>query len=359
MGRPTNITIDATALLHNLECVKRAAPHKKIIAMVKADAYGCGLSSILPNLEGRVDAFGVASVDEALALRRLGSRSEVVIFQGVFSEEEWPLVAREHFSTVIHQKEQLQWLLQVPQKTKLKLWVKVDTGMHRLGFDPTEVMAVLDALMACPWVDDDIGLMTHLASADEWHHPFNQHQLEMFNQVPWPTSMSRSVANSAAILRSLGLEANVVRPGIMLYGVSPFSDQTGAALGLMPVMTLTSRITAIHHYPPHAPVGYGGTWQSNQPSIIGVVAAGYGDGYPRHVMSGTPTSIHGAIAPLVGRVSMDMLTVDLTALPQVKVGDGVELWGKTIPIECVAQSAKTIAYELMSQVTARPKNRLQ
>lgn len=354
MTRPTYIHIDQTALLHNIQRVKQCAPGKKIIAMVKANAYGCGISSVIPALDGQIYAFGVASLEEAMKLRALGSRSECILFQGVFAAEELQSVAKFGFQCVVHQMSQLQWLLSTQLATKIKVWVKVNTGMHRLGFKPQEVAEVITALLNCPWVDSDIGLMTHLASADEPDQSYSLKQLQVFHGIELPTAnLTRSIANSAAIFALPDAHADVVRPGIMLYGVSPFSNKTGLELGLIPVMRLTSAVSAIHQYPAHARIGYGGSWQSDRTTTIGVVVIGYGDGYPRHVAPNTPTWVNGCIAPIVGRISMDMLTIDLTSCPGVKEGDSVELWGRHIPVEDIAKSAKTIAYELLCQVSPR------
>ena len=342
------------ALLHNVGRVRQCAPGKKIIAMVKANAYGCGLSSVLPVLDGHVDAFGVACLEEAMALRSLGSRSECVLFQGVVGADELQLASEQNFQCVIHQLRQLQWILDKPLTKKIKVWVKVNTGMSRLGFFPHEVADIISALLACPWIDNEIGLMTHLACADEPEKSCNYSQLQLFNGLSLPNiKMLHSIANSAAILALPEMHADVVRPGIMLYGVSPFANQIGQELGLIPVMRLVSAVSTIRHYPAYACIGYGGTWQSDAPATIGVVAVGYGDGYPRHIAPNTPTWVNGFIAPVVGRVSMDMLTIDLTECPSVKVGDAVELWGQYIPVETVAKSAGTIAYELLCQMSPR------
>ena len=354
MSRPTYIYVDPQALLHNVRRVRQCAPGRKIIAMVKANAYGCGVSSVIPVLEGHVDAFGVACMEEAMTLRSLGSRSDCVLFQGVFSPDEYRFVASEGFHCVIHKQNQLQWLLATPLEKKIKVWVKVNTGMHRLGFDPKEVYEVMNALHACPWVEDNIGLMTHLACADDPQNAYNQSQLQMFQHID--LSVPRSIANSAAILAIPESHADVVRPGIMLYGVSPFAHKTGVDLGLRPVMNLLSVVSTIHHYPAHSPIGYGSTWQSDKPSIIGVVPVGYGDGYPRHLSPSTPIWVNGALVPIVGRVSMDMLTIDLTNCPGVKEGERVELWGQHLPVETIAKFAGTIAYELICQVSPRVQN---
>lgn len=354
--RPTYIHIDVAALLHNIKRVKQCAPGKKIIAMVKANAYGCGLSTVVPVLEGEVDVFGVACIEEAMSIRALGSRADCMLAQGVFSVEELKLAAIQHFQCVIHQPQQLQWVLANPLDTTIKVWVKVDTGMHRLGLSPHEVADVLRCLQDCPWVDNEIGLMTHLACGDEVDNPYNDQQLQCFNQLAIPTAnILRSMANSAAILALHNMHFDVVRPGIMLYGVSPFANQTGAEYGLLPVMHFRSAVSTIHHFDPHARIGYGGIWHIDKPSIIGVVPVGYGDGYPRHISANTPTSVNGMIAPIVGRVSMDMLTINLTDCPGVKVGDPVELWGMDIPVEIIAKSAGTIGYELLCQVTTRTR----
>lgn len=354
MSRPSRIYIDVPALLHNVERVKQCAPASKIIAMVKANAYGCGLSKVWPALDGHVDVFGVACLEEALALRAMGCQSACLLMQGVLGEDELLTVASLGLQCVVHQLRQLQWILATPLAIKIKVWVKVDTGMHRLGFDPSEVYDVMQALRACPWVDDEIGLMTHLACADEPNHPSNQAQLQKFNDLPdfW-VDVLRSIANSAAIMALPEMHADVVRPGIMLYGVSPFPHQTGRELELMPVMHFMSALTEIHHYPAGSPIGYGSSWQSDKPCIIGIVPVGYADGYPRVLAADTPVWVNGFIAPVVGRVSMDMLTVDLTDYPDACIGDVVELWGAHVPVETIAQAAGTIAYELMCQVTSR------
>jgi alanine racemase len=348
------VQIDASALLHNLNKVKRCAKASQVIAMVKSNAYGCGIPAIVPELEGRVYAFGVACIEEAMAIRAIGVRSNCVLLQGVFSPDELHLVAAHQLQLVIHQPHQLKWLLSKPLQNKIKVWIKINTGMHRLGFTLQDSYEVIDAVAHCPWVEKEIGLMTHFASADEPEHPMNQIQLSAFRELDLPAGQYiKSMSNSAAILTLPDSHLDVVRPGIMLYGVSPFSNQTGRELGLMPVMRFVSAISAIHEYPVQARVGYGGTWQTSRPSVIGVVAAGYGDGYPRHIAPNTPLWVNGQLAPIVGRVSMDMLTVDLTDCPGVKIGDPVELWGQHIPVETIALSAGTIGYELLCQFSRR------
>ncbi len=354
MARPTRAFCDATALIHNLNRIKQCAPTQKIIAMVKANAYGCGIANVVPVLDGLVDAFGVASFEEAMAIRRLGVHADCVLFQGVFSAEEYALAAAKRFQCVIHHRQQLDWLLATSLQNPLTIWIKVDTGMHRLGFSPDDVPEILAAVRDCPWISHPIGLMTHFSSADEVGQSCNVSQRQKFEELNLAgVQLTRSLANSAAILSMPEAHADVVRPGIMLYGVSPFVGQSGTDLGLKPVMRLVSAISSIHHYPANSPVGYNGTWSSDKPSIIGVVPVGYADGYPRHIRPNTPVWVNNTIAPIVGRVSMDMLTVDLTACSGVKVGDPVELWGRHIPVEVIAESAQTIAYELLTKTTSR------
>jgi alanine racemase len=354
--RATRIVCDATALLHNLNRVRQCAPAQTTIAIVKANAYGCGIETIVPELEGRVDAFGVASFEEAQAIRHLGSATDCLLLQGVFSAAELPLAAALRFQCVIHHHQQLEWLLNTPLMSPLTVWVKVNTGMHRLGFSLAEVVDVLAAVRACAWVAPTVGLMTHFACADEPGHLSNAVQLQQFNRINVSSlHVRRSLANSAAILTMPESHADVVRPGIMLYGVSPLMNQTGRSLGLLPVMRFMSEVSAIHAYPAGSPVGYSETWCSNQPSVIGIVPVGYADGYPRVIKPNTPIWVNGSVAPIVGRVSMDMLTVDLTRCSNVKIGDPVELWGEHIPVETIATSAGTIPYELLTKVTPRAR----
>ena len=356
MTRPTHIEIDASALVHNVLRVSALAPQQKIIAMVKANAYGCGLASVVPILDQYVDAFGVACLEEAMAVRRLSDKP-CILFQGIFSPEELIRVSLSHFHCVIHQMEQLQWVINQSLPHPIKVWVKVDTGMHRLGFLPEQIPSVLAALHECAWVEQEIGLMTHLASADELGHVKNDQQIMAFNAIAEVNQLTKSIANSASILSRRDTHADVVRPGLMLYGASPFSDKTAHDFELKPVMNFISAITATHLIDAHESVGYGGVWKSQRPSRIGVVACGYGDGYPRHIQPNTPVWIKGHKVPIVGRVSMDMLTIDLTDFKDLNVGDQVELWGAHLPVEIIARHAGTVAYELLCQVSPRARDR--
>lgn len=356
MSRPTRLLIQHSALLHNLSQIKRLAPGKKVIAMVKANAYGCGVREVAPILEGQVDAFGVACLEEALAIRAMGGLTQCILFQGVFSPDELSVVSNYGFASVVHSPQQLEWLINTPVANPIKIWVKVNTGMHRLGFKADDVQNVMSALQACPWVDKKIGLMTHLACADEPRRLENSQQISLFKNLSVAGFSERSIANSAAIISFPETHEDVIRPGLMLYGVSPLANQTAPDLGLIPVMRFMSAISAIHHNSSPVQVGYSGTWASEKPSVIGIVAAGYGDGYPRHISANTPVWIKGREVMIVGRVSMDMLAVDLTNHPDIVTGDAVELWGPHILVERVAKSAGTVGYELLCQISERVRH---
>jgi alanine racemase len=353
-GRPTQLRIDPAALLHNLQCIKREAPLSHVVAMVKANAYGCKIQEVIPVLEGQVDAFGLISIKEALAIQKLGSVTPCIIFQGVFTPDEWQTAAREHFICAIHQQQQLTWLLQTPLPQQVTVWIKINTGMNRLGFQPHEVEAVIQSLSNCPWVTLPLTMMTHFANADLTNDPLTTQQIHLFKQLSkkFP-QLKTSVANSAAIFQHHLPQADFIRPGISLYGVSPFSNQTGIELGLRPVMHFTSHIINIYMIAAGESVGYGARWVATRPSRLGIIPVGYGDGYPRVVQSNTPVWIQGYLVPIVGTISMDSIVVDLTDFPSIKVLDPVELWGTHLLVEYIAKAANTIPYELLCKVIDR------
>lgn len=355
--RPTFIEIDRKALVHNVQQVRLLCPSKHVYAMVKANAYGCGIEAVVPILDPHVDAFGVACLEEATRLREYSKRP-CILFQGVFTQAELLQVSLLNLDCVIHHQEQLRWLLATPLERVLRVWVKVNTGMNRLGFEIDEVSAVIKALSACPWVDKKIGLMSHMACADEVSNPTNLVQLDTFQSISLSDKLPRSLANSAAIITMPDTHFDVVRPGLMLYGASPIKDKTATELNLKPVMNFISTLTVIHDFPAGRSIGYSGTWKTTRPTRIGVVAVGYGDGYPRHIAVGTPVWLNGKRLPIVGRVSMDMLTIDLTDAPEASLGDRVELWGQHLPVEEIAQCAGTIAYELLTQVSSRVREKI-
>jgi alanine racemase len=352
MSRPAHITIDLSALRHNLTQVKLLAPQSSIMAMVKSNAYGHGLERVALAMP-EVGAFGVASLEEGLHLREAGVKNPIILMEGLFDVAELHNALTHDFSLVVHHQEQVEMLEKHKISKPFPVWLKVNTGMNRLGFDPQAVQAVYKRLMCCPAVAKPIGLMTHFAEADSSEKASTLQQIEIFNATTQHLSGPKSLANSAGIIAWPGAHADWVRPGIMLYGASPFDKHRGVEHHLQPVMTLGSELIAIHQAAKGSRVGYGGTWTCPEDMRIGVVGIGYGDGYPRHVQNGAPVLVNGRHCPLIGRVSMDMLTVDLRTQPEAKVGDPVLLWGPGLPVEVVAEYSETTAYELLTRITQR------
>lgn len=352
MTRPTRALIDIEALRANLRRVRAAAPRARVLAVIKANGYGHGLARSAGALRD-ADGFGVVSVEEGLVLREAGAAHPIVLLEGFFEPAELPEIARHRLSVVIHDERQLMTLEQATLPRPLSVWLKIDTGMHRLGFAPAQAENAWRRLRACAAVSSHIRLMTHLACADEPEAPATAEQLRILDEATAGLQGERSIANSAAILRSPATHADWVRPGLMLYGASPFTDTCAAAEGLRPAMSFLSRIIAVNHLRRGDRVGYGGTWVCPEDMAVGVVAVGYGDGYPRHAAPGTPVWLRGRRAPLIGRVCMDMLCVDLRGFTDAGIGDEVELWGPHLPIEDVARSAGTIPYELLCGVAPR------
>lgn len=350
--RAARALIDISAIRHNLEVVRQLAPGRKVMAMLKANGYGHGLLRVGHALSG-ADALGVACVEEALELRDGGVSGPIVVLEGFFANREIPLMAKMNFITVVHHEKQLRALEDVPCDPPLKVWLKIDTGMHRLGFAPEQAAQAYARLTQIPWVEPSPGLLSHLASADDIGNNATQQQLALFKSLTrhWPGA--RSMANSPGVLAWPETHFDWVRPGLLLYGCSPLPFAVGADHGLQAVMTLESQVFALQSVKAGEHVGYGGAWVAERDTIIGVVAMGYGDGYPRHAPSGTPVWIKNRICPLAGRVSMDMLAVDLGPDNDVEIGERALLWGKELPIERVAQFAGTIAYDLMCAVTPR------
>ncbi len=336
------VEIDPDALRVNLARVRTLAPRSRVLAVVKADAYGHGLVTVARALAA-ADGFAVARVDEGVALRRAGVGHRIVVLAGFFDRDEAEAAARYRLEPVIHDPGQMPYL-----PTGVRPWLKFDSGMHRLGLDEAGFRAALARLRERRPV-----LMTHLACADEPRRPETARQLDRFDRLTQAVGLERSAANSAAILACPRSHYQWVRPGLMLYGVSPFPGRTGVELGLRPAMAFRSRLIAVRDLAAGEAVGYGGAWTASRPTRLGVVAAGYGDGYPREVRPGTPVWIGGRRVPLVGRVSMDLITVDLTDHPAAAAGDAVTLWGPPLPVEEIAAGAGTIPYTLMCGITAR------
>lgn len=353
MMREVVARIRAAALRHNLGVVRqfcvRAGNSSRVVAMVKANAYGHGLLSAAHVLSS-ADALGVAVIDEALALRAGGILTPVVVLEGVFSAEELRVAVANDFSIVVHQREQVDLLLATALSRQPDVWLKLDTGMHRLGLPPASAKQVVDALRSVARLQ---GVMTHFACADETAHPLTAVQLSALTEFAQAARLPASAANSAAIVSLPTAQLDVVRPGIMLYGGTPQAGRAASDFDLQPVMTLTARVIAINDVSRGDSVGYGAAWTAARDSRIGVVGIGYGDGYPRHAPSGTPVLVGNGVVPLVGRVSMDMITVDLTDRPDVRIGDAAILWGDGLPADDVARHAGTISYELFCRLTSR------
>jgi alanine racemase len=344
--------IDAAALRHNLHQVRRVAPDSRVMAVIKANAYGHGL---VPAAKAFADAdgFAVARLEEGLALRAAGLRNRILLLEGVFGAEQLAVAAHEHFELMVHSAEQLDLLDALDGSERVATWIKVDTGMNRLGFRVEDFAAAYSRLRANRHVHADPTLMTHLASADDRRDPKTREQVRTFTTATSNLPGARSIANSAGVLAWPASRADWVRPGLMLYGVSPFLAGNGIDLGLRPAMTLRTEVIATKTVKAGETVGYGGMWTARRDTRIAVIAAGYGDGYPRTIESGAPVLVNEQRAPLVGRVSMDMVTVDVTELPPVSVGDEVVLWGRALPVEEIAAHARTIAWDLLCSVSQR------
>ncbi|EWH12059.1 alanine racemase [Catenovulum agarivorans DS-2] len=353
--------IKLAALAHNLKIAQQAAANSKVIAVCKANGYGHGLVETATAFKN-ADCLGVARIEEALQLRQAHISQPIVLLEGIFSAQELIDAEQKQLIICIHQQWQLDIIKQHASGKKLTLWLKVDTGMTRLGFAVNEIPAIIEQIAQMPQINKQLCLLSHFACADEFNHPSIIQQIQNFEFCKkqaiktannFGLELTFSMANSAGSLTLPDCHYDYIRPGIMLYGVSPIPNKVGKHHNLLPVMQLTSKLISIKAIPARTSVGYGATWQSHKHTHIGVVAIGYGDGYPRHAKNGTPVWINGRVVPIVGRVSMDMITVDLGENPQEKIGDTVELWGDNLPIEHVAEYSSTIAYELLCQITAR------
>ena len=349
MPRPISATIDAAALAHNLGVARAHAPHAKAFAVIKANAYGHGLLRAAAALRG-VDGFAVIEFDAAVRLRDAGYTQRIVLLEGFFDAREAAECAARHLSAVVHTDDQLALLDAVAAGARLDVLLKVNSGMNRLGYAPGAVHGAWTKLQEHPGVGK-LTLMTHFADADgargvAW-------QMAIFERAVAGIAAPRCLANSAATLRYAETHGDWIRPGIMLYGASPFAERSAVQLGLLPAMTLASEIIGVCDLKPGDTVGYGGTFRAVRPMRIGIVACGYGDGYPRHAPSGTPVRVGDRLTATVGRVSMDTLCADITDMPQAGIGTPVVLWGEGNPVDMVAQAAGTVSYELLCALAAR------
>lgn len=352
MNRLIRAVIDTGALRHNLRKIRERARGARVMAVVKANAYGHGLIPTALSL-AEADAFAVARLEEGLVLRAEGITQPIVLLEGVFAPEHVLEAARHGFDLVVHDPLQVELLEEFTGVHRFIVWIKIDTGMNRLGFRPEDFPEALQRLQRMKPAPLEIRLITHLARADDRDDATTRAQLARFRDAIRGLDFAVSIANSAGLFGDVQLGCDWVRPGLALYGASPFSDQVGSQLGLQPAMSLETSIIAVRRVPRGEAVGYGGTWQAPRDSRVAIVAAGYGDGLARGLPSGTPVSVDGRRAPLVGRVSMDMIAVDVTDLQSVHVGTPVVLWGADLPVEEVARHAGTIPYELLCGVSQR------
>ncbi len=353
MTRDTRAVIRLDALQHNLDMARKAAPGARVMAVVKANGYGHGLLRVARAMRC-ADAFAVTSLDEAIPLREAGFAHPILLLEGLFEPRELDAFSRYRLDMVVHSDWQLEVILGSRTPRPLSVWLKVDSGMHRLGFAPEAVPAVASRLQASRAVSKHIRFITHLACADDRDDTTTEAQVHAFDRATVGLAGERSIANSAGLLAWPETRGDWVRPGIMLYGASPFVDGRESPQPLRPVMTLGSRLVAINHFRKGDRIGYGGSWACPEDMPVGVVAIGYGDGYPRHAPSGTPVLVGGHRTQLVGRVSMDMICVDLRGIePEVDVGEPVVLWGEGLPVEEVARWSGTISYELLCGLTGR------
>lgn len=362
MARPTSAIIHTDALRHNLAQARALAPHSRVMAVVKADGYGHGLERVARALEG-ADAFGVAALSDAERLRAAGLSQPIVLLSGFDEADDLPQLRRLGVETVVHHLSQIEMLEQAGSGDPIRCWLKVDTGMHRLGFAPEQVHEAHARLGAAASVADGIVLMNHFASSDEFDSDESggesagsrqtREQQRAFAAAIDGLAGARSLANSAAVLGWPDSHADWIRPGGLLYGISAVEGRNGEDFGLRPAMTLATRLIAVNRVRKGERIGYAATWECPEDMLIGVAAIGYGDGYPRAAPSGTPVRVAGQDTQVIGRVSMDLMTIDLRGLPQARVGDPVLLWGPELPVERIAAVSGTIGYELTCSITRR------
>lgn len=346
--------IDLDALQHNYQFIQTKCPSAKVIAVIKANAYGHGAVQFAKALP-QADAFAVSRLPEAVELREAGISQPILLLEGCFCPDELQCASELEFYTMIHNQRQLEELEQASLSKPLQVWLKIDTGMHRLGISPEQVDEYYHRLKGSDNVRDEIGFASHFNCADELESGATVKQIERFEQATHTYPGSKSLSNSAGILHWPDAHYDYLRPGIALYGIAPRVESSGKEEGLRPVMTLKSKLISVREHKQGEAVGYGQNWVASRHTRIGVVAMGYGDGYPRTAPSGTPVLVNGRRVAIVGNISMDMITVDLGADAEDQVGDEVIFWGQALPVEEVARHIGTLAYELVIKLTERVK----
>lgn len=353
MSRKTLCTLSTRNLLDNLQVIRSRAPKSKIMAMVKANAYGHGIRSVSQRLDAHVDALGVASIDEAMALRQAKVKAPITLIEGVFTAEELRIAAEQNFSVVFHSAHQIRWLQRTEFPSKLQAWIKINTGMGRLGFSPDAAVEAMEALSKSASVSQPVGIVSHFSCADEPDHPMNASQIATFRSFADAHQGPKSFCNSAAIFAFPDLHYDWVRPGLALYGGSPLAGQDAASLGLKPVMTFRTELIAIQNFKRGDNVGYGASFSCPEDMPVGIAAVGYGDGYPRSVKVNAPVLVNERRCPVIGRVAMDMAAIDLRPCAQAVAGDEVTLWGEGLPVEELAAFSDRISYDLLTGVQNR------
>ncbi|UCP08118.1 alanine racemase [Pseudomonas sp. MM213] len=350
--RPARALIDLQALRHNYR-IARELTGAKALAVIKADAYGHGAVRCAQALEAEADGFAVACIEEALELRAAGIRAPVLLLEGFFEADELALIVEHDFWCVVHSLWQLEAIEKAALSKPITVWLKLDSGMHRVGLQPKDYQAGYQRLLASGKVAKVV-LMSHFARADELHSQASAEQVAVFEAARQGLSAEVSLRNSPAVLGWPQIPSDWVRPGIMLYGATPFEEANAVASRLQPVMTLESKVICVQELPAGEPIGYGAKFITQKPMRVGVVAMGYADGYPRHAPTGTPVMVAGQLSQLIGRVSMDMLCIDLTDVPQAGLGSTVELWGKSVLASTVAEAADTIPYQIFCNLRRVP-----
>ncbi|MCX7514283.1 alanine racemase [Frateuria sp. STR12] len=354
MSRTTTATIHLGALRHNLARIKAIAAPARVMAVVKADAYGHGLERVARALDADAECFAVAALGDGLRLRAAGHRQRIVVLSGPDQAGDIAEMQRLQLDAAIHHEAQLHWLAEaVPGRGRLRVWLKIDSGMHRLGFAPERVAGVHARLAAMPGLDPEIGLLSHFSDSEVFGGEQTRTQIARFADATRDLVGPRSMSNSAAVLGWPEARADWVRTGGLLYGLSVVEGKSGADFGFRPAMSLATRLIAINRIAKGERIGYNGTWTCPEDMPVGVAAVGYGDGYPRSAASGTPVRVGDTTVPLIGRVSMDLITLDLRAAQHAKVGDRVILWGEGLPVETIAHHAGTLSYDLTCGMTRR------
>jgi alanine racemase len=352
VSRLIRAVIDTQALRANLQTLRKLAPHSRIAAVVKANAYGHGLAHAARAL-AEADAFAVARIEDGIALRAAGVTRPILILEGVISQDALTEAAQHDFDLMVHDALQIELLRKCACQHRFVLWLKIDTGMNRLGFRCDDFPAALARVRQLPTPAREIRLVTHLARADDRQDATTGEQLERFKAATQGLALATSIANSAAILSRPDTHGDWVRPGLALYGVSPFANESAASFGLVPVMSFETTVIATRRVARGESVGYGGTWRAAHDTTLAILAGGYGDGLPRSLRNGTPVLVNKERAPLVGRVSMDMIAVDIGEVADVHVGTSCKLWGPGLPVEEIADCAGTISYELLCGISSR------